>query len=204
MEGRDLARLAVLAFVRGWFLPDWQLDLYSRDGLWNHSVAVGAVAAVISRTCGCGDPSLVFVAGSLHDIGLCANERLDGESFAEVIGCHDELSPLHEVEQDLLGWDHTQLGETVLTQWGMPEPVRLAARHHHAPEAVIGGPHGETVGCVAIANYLCSRSGWGSTRCHALTPPGQEVFRHLGIDAGVLMVLWQQLYPALDSVAQLR
>lgn len=204
MDGRDLSRLAVLAFVRGLFLPNLQIDVYVRETLWHHSIAVGAVASMISRTCGCSDPSLVFVAGTLHDIGICASERLDRESFAAVMSQIDELSPTYEVEDDLLGWNHAQLGAAVLDQWGLPEEVQMAARYHHTPDQAINSPYGETVGCVAIANYLCSRSGWASTGAHNVTAPSKKVFSSLGIDAGLLTVLWQQLYPALDSIAGLR
>ena len=204
MPGRDLARLAVLAFVRSLYLPNLQIDVYVRETLWHHSVAVGAVASMISRTCGCADPSLVFVAGTLHDIGLCASERLDRVSFTEVISQIDELSPTHEVEDDLLGWNHAQLGAAVLEQWGMPEEVQMAARYHHSPDQTISGPYAETVSCVAIANFLCSRSGWASVGTHNVTAPSKKVFSSLEIDAGLLRVLWQQLYPALNSVAGLR
>ncbi len=204
MDGHDLARLAVLAFVRGLYLPDLQVDIYHREGLWRHSIAVGAVASMISRTCSCGDPSLVFVAGTLHDIGLCASDRLDIDSFTGVVAEIDELTPTCEVEQDLLGWDHTQLGAAILEQWGMPEEVQEAARMHHRAEQSMSGPYAETVGCVAIANYLCSRSGWASLGAHNVDPPGNRIFECLGIDADLLTVLWQQLYPALDSVAGLR
>ena len=34
MEGQDLARLAVLASVRSLFLPNAQIDIYSREVLW--------------------------------------------------------------------------------------------------------------------------------------------------------------------------
>lgn len=204
MDGRDLAQLAVLAWVRGMFLPDSQIDIYSRETLWSHSVAVGAVASLIARMCNCDDPGLVFVAGTLHDIGLCASERLDPQSFQRVVSQIDELSPTHEIEQDIQSWDHTQLGEAVLKQWGMPEPVQMAARFHHTPEQVLASPHASTVGCVAIANYLCSRSGWASTGSHHVVAPSDRVFHDLGIDAGLLTVLWQQLTPALDSASRLR
>jgi putative nucleotidyltransferase with HDIG domain len=204
MEGRELARLAVLAFVRGLFLPNLQIDLYQRELLWNHSIAVGAVASMISRTCGAEDPSLVFVAGTLHDIGMCASERLDPDSFAAVIAEVDELSPVHEIEQDRLGWDHTALGAAVLQQWGMPEEVQAAARWHHDPELAIDGPYAQTVCCVGVANYLCSRSGWAAVGRPNLAPPSPQVFELLGIDAGLLAVRWQQLYPALSAVLHLR
>ncbi|MEM8666381.1 MAG: HDOD domain-containing protein [Planctomycetota bacterium] len=204
MEGRELSRLAVLAFVRGLFLPNVQVDTYQRETLWNHSIAVGAVASMISRTCGANDPSLVFVAGTLHDVGICASERLDPDTFRQVIGEVDELSPIHEVEYDRLGWDHTELGKAILEQWGMPEEVQAAARWHHAPEQSLSGPHALTVCCVGVANYLCGRSGWAAIGKPNLAPPTPQVFRKLGIDAGLLTVLWQQLYPALDAVVHLR
>ena len=69
MDASELARLAVLACVRELFLPDVAIDQYRREALWNHSIAVGVVASMISRTSGCGDPSTVLVAGTLHDIG---------------------------------------------------------------------------------------------------------------------------------------
>lgn len=204
MEGQDLARLAVLASVRSLFLPNAQIDIYSREVLWTHSISVGAVASLISRICGLGDPSMIFVAGTLHDIGLCASEHLDAESFANVMSQIDQLSATHEVEKDVQGWDHQQLGAAVLSQWGMPEEVQLAALYHHHPERILHEPCAETVGCVAIANYLCSRSGRSSTGYHSLAAPGAPVFDRLGINAGLLTVLWQQLPQAFESVQGLR
>ncbi|MGB7326617.1 MAG: HDOD domain-containing protein [Rubripirellula sp.] len=204
MDRCDLARLAVLAWVRGMFLPETQIDVYSREVLWAHSIAVGSVATLIARMCNVCDPGLVFIAGALHDVGLCASERLDPESFAEVVSQIDELSPTHEVEKDILGWDHCQLGEAILGQWGLPDAVTMSARHHHAPERVLDSEHADTIGCVAIANYLCSRSGWGATPAHSIVAPSDRVFKKLGIDAGLLTVLWTQLSTTLASVSGLR
>ncbi len=204
MDGRDLARLAVLAWVRNMFVPELQIDTYSREMLWGHLMAVGSVASLIARACGINDPSMVFIAGALHDIGICASERLDHESFREVIAQIDEYSPLYEVERELLGWDHCQLGAGLLSQWGMPEAVQMASRLHHEPEKALQSEHHGTVGCVAIANYLCSRCGWASAGTHSVVAPSERIFRSLGIDAGLLAVLYQQLAPALDSASGLR
>lgn len=204
MENKDLARLALLAYVRDLFLPELEIDIYQRSTLWTHSIAVGAVAALISRTCGGHDPSMAFVAGALHDIGLCASERLDPESFEQVVSQTDELSATHEVEKDVLGWDHQQLGAAVLKQWGLPEAVQQTALHHHSAERALGGPHAETVTCVAVANYLCSRSGWSATGFHNLAAPANQVFQLLGIDSGLLTLLWQQLASVFDSITEIR
>ncbi len=203
MDRCELTRLAVLAFARGLFPTGQLVGGIPRNRLWGHSIAVGTVAAMISRTCGRGDPSMAFAAGTLHDIGVAANQRLAPTVYEQVINEVDELSPTHEVEQDVQGWDHTQLGSAILGQWGMPEAIQAAALHHHAADLVLTNNHIEIIGCVALANYLCSRAGWSSTGYHNLSVPGNQVLDRLGIKSGLLAVIWQQVGGALESADQL-
>ncbi|MDG2221958.1 MAG: HDOD domain-containing protein [Rubripirellula sp.] len=177
MGVRELSQLAVLAGVRGFFLPNLRIDVYQRATLWNHSIAVGAVASMISRICGAEDPSLVFTAGTLHDIGLRASEQFAREVFGEVLSEVDELSPVHEVERDRFGWDHAQLGGVILRHWGMPEEVQAAARWHHSPECALTKPSEMTVCSVCLADYLCSRSGWAALGGANFAPPDPKVLR---------------------------
>ncbi|MDA8744228.1 HDOD domain-containing protein [Rubripirellula amarantea] len=214
MDGRDLSQLAVLAWIRGLFAPERQIDIYTRGRLWAHSISVAAVSSLIARTCTEIDASMAFIAGALHDIGMIASERLDAESFAETLSLVDELSPVHDVEMEQQGWNHGQLGSAILEQWGMPESISLAALHHHSPHKIlqtagsnlnaIDSQHADMVCCVAIANYLCSRAGWGSLSANSIAAPKDRVFQHLGIDSGLLTILWQQLYPTIESVAVIR
>lgn len=211
MKNDQLAQLAILAHVREFFLPEKEIDIYSRQRLWGHSMAVAAVGSLIARTCDVANPDMVFMAGAFHDIGMLASERLDSESFREVLLETDELSPSHEVERDILGWDHAQLGAELLQHWGMPEAICLSAKYHHAAETCLEKPetcpeneHSQVVGCIAIANHLCSRVGWSSVGKHAIASPPPTVFAHLGIDADLLTVLWQRLYSSLETGARLR
>ncbi|MDE0866448.1 MAG: HDOD domain-containing protein [Rubripirellula sp.] len=204
MEHDELARLAVVTFTRELFLPNVELDIYKRESLWSHSMAVAAVASMISRSSGSGDPGLIFIAGAMHDIGICASERLGVDAFKKVVAQVDNLSPTHAVERELLGWDHGELGEAILRQWGMSEEIQAVARHHHHADNTLDSPHAEAICCVAIANYLCSRSGWSSIGCNNLEPPSNAVFQRLSIDARLLTILGQQLYAALNSASELR
>lgn len=204
MDTRELTRLAVLAHIREFFSPDVAIDQYRRESLWSHSIAVAAAASMIARSCEGVDPSLAFLAGGLHDIGLCASERLDPRGFGATVALVDELSPLDEVERELLGWDHTELGEAILNDWGMPATVALIARYHHDADLVLSGPAGPAVACVTLANYLCSRAGWMSAGRLYLSPPSKQVFARLSIDAPLLAVIWKQLDLVLASVTPLR
>ena len=204
MDGQELAKLAVLAWIRGIFCPDHAIDMYSRERLWVHSIAVASVSSLIARTCTEIDASTAFIAGALHDIGMIASERLDPEAFTETMSLVDELSPIHEVEKDEQGWDHAQLGAAILEQWGMPDNIVMSALHHHSPQKMLDSDHADMVCCVAIANYLCSRAGWGSVQTHSIAAPKDRVLKQLDIDSGLLTILWQQLYPAIESVTEIR
>ena len=204
MDGRELVQVLIVAAARGFFLPDVQIDIYRRSLLWSHSAAVGTVSAMISRTCGICDPSQAFVAGALHDIGILANERLNQSGFQQFILQIDQLTPTTQVELDFQGWDHTELGEAILDQWGMPDEIKAAARLHHDADAADKSPHAQIASIVSLANFLCSRSGWSSLGTHNQHPPNESTLRHLEIDADLLALLWQQLPTALESAKHLQ
>ncbi len=202
--GRDEgARLAFLVFIRRMFLPDRQVDRYRRSVLWRHNLAVGAVAAMIARICGGLSPGDLFFAGALHDIGLLASERLHGATFRRLVADVDELSAIHEIEQERLGWDHAELGAKILQHWGAPAAAVAATQHHHAPERAIEERDAEakSVACVALANHLCSRTGWSSLGVHNLMAPDGKVLQQLGIDAHGLTHIWQGLPQTMRDVS---
>jgi len=201
---RELKRLAIIASVRELFLPDLQIDCYRRERLWNHSIAVGAVSSMISKTTGQANPGLVFFSGVLHDIGLCAHERLAPDEFERVISLVDELSAIHAVEQEYVGWDHGELGAEILQQWGLPEQVAAVARYHHDPDPLLDGPHGATLACVVVANYFCSRAGWSTLGPQYLPPPSARLFAFLGIDSTLLTSLWKQVDSTLELITDFR
>jgi HD-like signal output (HDOD) protein len=61
--------------------------------------------------------------------------------------------PLYQVEQQLIGVSHAEVGAYLLGIWGLPTPVVEAVAHHHCPDRI---PHDalDAVGIVHIANYL--------------------------------------------------
>ena len=201
----EMTRLAFLAHVRRLFLPDRRVDRYHRETLWRHSVATAAVARMIATTCGGPAPGVAFLAAAVHDVGLLASERIHGASFGNLVANVDELSAMHEIERESLGWDHAQLGGEIVRHWGLPEPIVVATRYHHAPEIAVERdlPGAEVTACVALANHLCSRTGWSSMGIHNLPAPSGPVLQMLGIDAEKLTTIWSQLPPTLRDATTL-
>jgi putative nucleotidyltransferase with HDIG domain len=95
-----------------------------------------------------------IVAGLLHDVGklLLAN-RSPTHLARAVAGALEEKRPLFEIEEELMGVSHAEIGAYLLGIWGLPCPVVEAVAHHHRPERV---PQEDldAVGIVYIANAL--------------------------------------------------
>jgi len=94
--------------------------------LWDHAVATAITARHISGMCG-GDPEQAFLAGLLHDVGKLL--VLKGVDFLEESPETVNITPsvLAELMTDL----HAELGQRVLMEWNLPEPITQVALRHH-------------------------------------------------------------------------
>ncbi|HTV59463.1 MAG TPA: response regulator [Verrucomicrobiae bacterium] len=97
------------------------------------------------------------VAGMLHDVGKLLMAVKSPKHFARSLsGAREERRPLFEIEEELMGVSHAEVGAYLLSIWGLPTPVVEAVAHHHRPQRV-PQDHLDAVGIVYIANYLANR-----------------------------------------------
>lgn len=75
-----------------------------------------------------------FVAGLLHDVGLLAVVAYLPEQFAELQEASQRSGlPLCDLEHEIVGANHSDLGAYLLNMWGLPYGiVEAVARHHDA------------------------------------------------------------------------
>lgn len=157
--------------------------LKSND-LWLHSMAI----AVAMRTIAKAMPARVrpsddhiFLAGLLHDIGYMALNYLDTLTSDELhtrLATETEKSPL-EIEQELLGMSHGEIGAQVGKHWDLPEEIIAVMRYHHSPdvkEAIAGQP---LVSLVSFAERMLSDFGITEHTEQAIT---EQEWIELGID----------------------
>jgi HD-like signal output (HDOD) protein len=108
---------------------------FSIDRLWRHSTEVARSAKQIAlwQTDDAALAEMAFTAGLMHDIGkvvLAANfdEQYRGaQSLARKQGME-----LWEVEKEIFGATHGEIGAYLLGLWGMPlDLLEVAALHHY-------------------------------------------------------------------------
>jgi diguanylate cyclase (GGDEF)-like protein len=83
-------------------------------------------------------PSLAedaFFLGLLHDIGMLALVQAIPEQYGLVLEERERsLCSYHEVESQVLGFNHMEVGERLIKGWGLPELFSIPVRYHHFPE----------------------------------------------------------------------
>ena len=112
---KEIRNLAITAYVAQLFKRAAGHGTYTREGLWNHLIGVGTVARLIAQTCRKVPPQEAYLAGLLHDLGLILTDPYLHKPFCKVVDALNEETPICEVEREILGFDHAQLGEFVAT-----------------------------------------------------------------------------------------
>jgi len=195
---KEIRNLAMTAYIAILFKKGHGHGPYTREGLWNHSIAVGSVAQLIAEVCGMVQPREAYLAGLLHDVGFILLDQYLHKPFCQVIDALEEGKPVWQVEQEILGFDHAELGAFVTSHWNMPEHLATTIRYHHAPREY-DGPHREMVYVVALANSFCHAKGFTSLGVRIAEIPPTEVLAGLRITEEQLGRIWNRIDQVLAS-----
>lgn len=111
--------------------------------LWEHSVATAALAQRIAN-CEKTSKSVAedsFTAGLLHDVGKVVLLAEMEPEYRTILDSKEAApSAVVEMEKELLGCTHAQVGAYLMSIWGLPAPLVHAVAFHHQPSEA-----GETV-----------------------------------------------------------
>ena len=129
--------------------------------LWEHSLACALVCRKLAKRIGFRDPEEAYLAGLLHDVGLIVNLCLFPEKFIDAIGrAQVQRIPIHEVEEDALGFTHCASGELLAEKWTLAPDLVEVIRGHHHPEPPQGASR-DLVAVVSVGDRLCRMRNLG-------------------------------------------
>jgi putative nucleotidyltransferase with HDIG domain len=143
-----------------------------------HSTAVSQTASELARRTSLHQQALV--AGLLHDIGWLVLAAQAPERLQAVAAGTGEGRSLEDVEQEVLGASHAEVGAYLLSLWGLPTTIVEAVAHHHDAESM---PHREfdLPHLVYLADWLAHDQGQGLDEIEAsLARPDQAYLDELG------------------------
>lgn len=136
--------------------PSGRLEV---QDLWLHSLSVALTARTIARAMPVRSRPLddqIFLAGLLHDIGYLVLACVDLKSSDQL---HERLAakpdrPALQVEQDMLGTNHCELGAELARQWDLPDEIIAVLGCHHDPAAAGAAISPQLVRLISVAENL--------------------------------------------------
>lgn len=160
-----------------------QCDFPWRE-FWQHCIGTAILTREVAASTSTQTDDSVYVAGLVHDVGKIVMAWTFPDHFAEihrqaVAGTRD----LVEIENEVMGIDHAELGALYLERHHLPELMINSARYHHQPEKSVQSP--QVIAAVQIADLLLrsEKIGYSGnymevTREECFTAPGWKVLLH--------------------------
>lgn len=106
--------------------------------IWKHSLYVACASKMLALRTGKQDPERVFTVALLHDIGMVPFFMFDPRYRDIVRVSRLKKQSLCDMEEDMFGIDHQELGFYISAEWKLPDEFRKVIRYHHLAERVDG------------------------------------------------------------------
>jgi putative nucleotidyltransferase with HDIG domain len=175
--------------------------LVTMESFWRHSVACGVTARALAGRRRESNVERYFVAGLLHDIGrLIMYMQVPEQSRMAVTRSRDQRRPLFHLEQELLGFDHSHVGQALLDMWKLPPALREAVAHHHHPERATRFPVEAAV--VHVSDLLANAMGLGSSGETGIPPFVPSAWDVIGLVPTVLGDLMEECERHYEAAVQ--
>ncbi len=117
---------------------------------WAHSISTGASAKLLGLVKGLSvmEREELFLAGLLHDLGKVPF----GDEYTDVLfRVKKEQLPLIDVERELMGIDHQEVGFMIAEKWKLNEVISATISQHHE-EVGSNNPAGMQIAFIALGN----------------------------------------------------
>lgn len=162
---------------------------------WQHCIGTAILTREVMSVVQSPVDESDYVAGLVHDVGKIVMAWTFPDHFAEIHrqatpGTRDRL----ELENEILGIDHAELGAIYLEQHNLPELMIKAARYHHHPE--LADAYAPIIASVQIADLLVRSEGIGCSGNYV------EVSRDECFAAAGWRVLQPNLHEVERSIAR--
>jgi putative nucleotidyltransferase with HDIG domain len=157
-------------------------------GFWQHCIGVAILTREVISAVEVPADESDYVAGLIHDVGKIVMASAFPEHFAEVRRrVADTDVELYEVEMEVLGISHDELGARYLKKHNLPEVMVETARYHREPKRATHC--GRVVAAVQIADLMIRHAKIGDSG-NPHNPSDHEWLTASG---------WSILYPSNDE-----
>lgn len=171
--GRQRLKDILIGTLLAGLFKNIENENFSMNDFWRHSIKTAIIARHIAmQSAHIIDHEALFTAGLLHDVGrlVIAAKLPELQLQIDTLIAEKKIDIL-QAEQEILGFDHTDVSKALLQKWRLPDLLVYAVKNHHETDHF--GPYADTNCIVYLANHLSNGS-----------PPAEE----------------EELLPILDKI----
>ncbi len=144
-------------------------DLHRQFGLfeqklWEHSLGVSLAASLLAAETQMIEAEEALIGGLIHDMGKIILNNSLPESYCIIIErVYEEGLPFLEVEDEMLGFNHCNVGGLIARKWKLPKSLEAVIEYHHAESfpSFEDNNHETLCQIVRIADAMCLNLGIG-------------------------------------------
>jgi HD-like signal output (HDOD) protein len=134
---------------------------FTAKDLWTHCIAVGVTARELARQMKLPIADEAFLAGLIHDTGMLVGLQVWPDKLKEACElARTTERDFCEIEREVTGVDHQQLGQGLAELWKFPRSCQLVAGYHHKP-TTLSDNNRMLVTLVYIADTMCCKQNRG-------------------------------------------
>lgn len=159
--------------------------------IFNHSVAVGFTARLLSRNLKLNTAEESLMSGMLHDLGYLVLNRYFPEKYEEVLNAFEKENSLLDAEQKVLNFTHADVGMWLAEEWKLPDIVLDTTLFHHTPS--LAKRNEKHIAMIHIADYLTAKNIMSPTEKDPNYPLDPASLEILGISESHLKDLEESL-----------
>lgn len=162
-------------------IPGYNLG---KGELWEHSLATAMTAGKLAKKIGYPEADKAYICGLLHDIGKTILNHYVKEGYDEILAKADNGTPFEIAEEEVLGYNHSQVGAKVAEKWNFPVDLVEVIRWHHEPTKAEGNKKLCTI--VHLADALTVMMGLGMGIDGFLEPIAEGEITKMGFTQKVI------------------
>lgn len=144
-------------------------DLHRRFGvfeqkLWEHSLGVGLCSSLVAMVTTLGTPDEALVCGIIHDIGKTVINNTLPEVYVKIYEkMKKEGRTIKDIEDEVLGFNHTIIGNLIAKKWKLPEKMEMVITYHHEyPYPSHEDPaFADVCNIIRVSDQICLKLGIG-------------------------------------------
>jgi len=100
---------------------------------FTHVLSVAAASESIAQVLKMKNTEEAFISGLLHDVGVLFFLHHYPQEYAHIIQQQVRANSLSEVENEVFGIDHAEVGFHMAERWCLPSYITSAIGNHHRP-----------------------------------------------------------------------